>query len=84
MKWDNKESHMSRTVNVNAWIDIDVDLEDIDTDDLVEELQLRNIGVPEGNIEDVTEMFYAFKLGRNDRAMELARKIAQDHTGGIL
>jgi hypothetical protein len=84
MKWDNKESHMSRTVNVNAWVEVDIDLEDIDTDDLVEELQLRNIGVPEGNIEDVTEMFYAFKLGRNDRAMELARKIAQDHTGGIL
>jgi hypothetical protein len=75
---------MSRTVNVNTWVEVDIDLEDIDTDDLVEELQLRNIGVPEGNIEDVTEMFYAFKLGRNDRAMELARKIAQDHTGGIL
>jgi hypothetical protein len=29
-------------------------------------------------------MFYAFKLGRNDRAMELAKKIAQDHVGGIL
>lgn len=75
---------MSRTVNVNAWIDIDVDLEDIDTDDLVEELKSRNVAVPDGNPDDVTEMFYAFKLGRNDRAMELARKIAQDHTGGIL
>jgi hypothetical protein len=75
---------MSRTVSVSAYVDVDVDLEDIDTDDLIEELQIRNVGIPDGNIEDVTEMFYAFKLGRTDRAMELAKKIAQDHVGGIL
>jgi hypothetical protein len=75
---------MSRTVSVNAWVDVDVDLEDIDTEDLIEELKLRNVGVPEGDVDDVVEMFYAFKLGREDRAMELAKKIAQDHVGGIL
>lgn len=78
---------MSRTITQNihiGWIDVDIDLEDIDTDDLIEELQRRNAGVPEGNVEDVTEMFYAFKLGRTERAMELAKKIAQDHTGRIL
>lgn len=75
---------MSRTVSVNAWVDIDVDLEDIDTDDLRDELLARNVGVPEGSVDDVIEMFYAFKLGKNDRAMELAKKIAQDHTGRIL
>lgn len=75
---------MSRTVSVNTWVDIDIDLEDIDTEDLVDELKHRNVGVPEGNIEDVTEMFYAFKLGQTDRAIELAKKIAQDHTGRIL
>jgi hypothetical protein len=75
---------MSRKVSVSAYVDVDVDLEEIDTDDLIEELQRRNVGVPDGNVEDVTEMFYAFKLGRTDRAMELAKKIAQDHVGGIL
>ena len=75
---------MSRTVSISACVDVDVDLEEIDTDDLVEELQQRNVGIPEGNVEDVTEMFYAFKLNRVDRAMELAKKIACDHTGGIL
>jgi hypothetical protein len=77
---------MSRTVSVstNVDIEVDVDLEEIDTDDLIEELQVRKAGIPEGSAEDVTEMFYAFKLGRNDRAMELAKKIAQDHVGGIL
>ena len=75
---------MSRTVSISAYVDVDVDLEEIDTDDLVEELQQRNVGIPEGNVEDVTEMFYAFKLNRVDRAMELAKKIACDHTGRIL
>lgn len=75
---------MSRTVSVNAWVDVDVDLEDIDTDDLVEELQARKVGIPDGNVEDVVEMFYAFKLGKTERAMELAKKIACDHVGRIL
>ena len=75
---------MSRRVNVSTWVDIDVDLEDIDTDDLREELLARNVDLPEGDVNDVTEMFYAFKLGKVDRAMELAKKIAQDHTGRIL
>jgi hypothetical protein len=75
---------MSRYVTVNTWIDISVDMEDIETDDLIEELQSRNVGVPDGNIDDVVEMFYAFKLGNEKRAIELAKKIAQDHTGRIL
>jgi hypothetical protein len=75
---------MSRYVSVSANVDIDVDLEDIDTDDLVEELKSRNVNVPDGNPDDVVEMFYAFKLGQTDRAMELAKKIACDNTGRIL
>lgn len=75
---------MSRTVNVHTYIDINVDLDEIETDDLVKELESRNVGLPDGSTDDVVEMFYAFKLGRNDRAIELAKKIAQDHTGRIL
>lgn len=78
---------MSITVSIEAYVgdvSVDIDLGDIDTDDMLEELRQRNIGVPEGSTEDVTEMFYAFKLGQTDRAMELAKKIAQDHTGRIL
>lgn len=78
---------MSRTItqNVNiGWVDVDIDMEDIDTDDMIEELQRRNVGTPDGRTEDVVEMFYAFKLGRTDRAMELAKKIACDYMGMIL
>lgn len=81
---------MSRTVNVNAhigYINLDIDLDDIDDDDLIAELKARKLD-NQVNLEDtdsdITELFYAFKLGRDDRAMELARKIAQDHTGRIL
>ena len=73
---------MSRYVSVSAWVD--VELNEIETDDLIEELKSRNVGIPEGDVEDVTEMFYAFKLGKNERAMEIAKKIAQNHTGRIL
>lgn len=75
---------MSRSVNVHTYIDINVDLDEIETDDLVEELKSRNVAATESDLEDVTEMFYAFKLGNTYRAMELAKKIACDHTGRIL
>jgi hypothetical protein len=78
---------MSRTVNVSAYVNVDVDLDEIGNDDLISELRSRNLG---GEVdlnsfeEDITEMFYAFKLGQLDRAMELAKKIACNHTGRIL
>ena len=73
---------MSKTISISTWVDIDLD--EIETSDLLEELKDRKIGMPEEIFEDVTEMFYAFKLGHTDRAMELAKKIACDHTGRIL
>lgn len=64
-------------------VDVEVDIDDIDTQDLLDALESRGHS-PDGNLEDITEMFYAFKLGREDRAMELARKVAQEVTGRIL
>jgi len=78
---------MSITVTLDVdvgYVSADVNLGDIDIDDLREELRSRGSGVDEGSIEDVTEMFYAFRLGQTDRAIELAKKIACDHTGRIL
>jgi hypothetical protein len=78
---------MSRTVNVSTYIDVDIDLDDIDDDDLIDELKSRNLS-NRANLadtgEDITEMFYAFRLGNLARAVELAKKIACDHTGRIL
>ena len=69
---------------VTVDVSVDIDLEEIDTIDLQEELQRRNQGYEGATGESITEMFYAFKLGREDRAIELAKKIACDHTGMIL
>lgn len=64
-------------------VDVEVDLSEFDDEDIREEAQSRGFleGDPEG---DILEMFYAFKLGKTEHAMELAKKIAMDHTGKIL
>lgn len=77
------------SVTVTLEVDIgytsaDIDLGDIGIDDLREELRSRGSGVAEDLSDDVVEMFYAFRLGQTDRAIELAKKIACDHTGRIL
>lgn len=74
----------STTVEVE--VDVDISTEDLPNEDLIELCKERGImaGAAEENQNDITEMFYAFRLGRNERAVELARKIAQDYTGRIL
>lgn len=65
-------------------VDVHVDLDDFDDDDLIGECQKRGLSVESDCGDEITEMFYAFKLGRTERAVELARKVAQDHVGMIL
>lgn len=64
-----------------ATIEIEVDLGDIDTDDLLAELRSRN-----ELYDDVfaRKLFEILKLGDEQRAIELARDYAQNVTGGIL
>lgn len=72
----------SRTVTV----DVDVDLDEFETDDLVEELKLRGQGIDEfPEIRpQLDELYYAFKFGREEIALQLARKLVCDATGRIL
>lgn len=65
-------------------VEVDIHSDDLDDDTLREICQERGILAEEDLADDILEMFYAFRLGRDDRAIELARKIAQDHTGRIL
>jgi len=69
---------------MGRYISVHVDLDEFDTDDLVDELQRRNKEVPGSVSSDIRRMFDAFKVGATDRAMAIAREIAQDSTGGIL
>jgi hypothetical protein len=64
-------------------VDVDVDLSNFDSDDLRDELRNRLIEAPDMD-GMLKEMFYAFKLGCDDKAIQLARRIAEEHVGGIL
>ena len=49
-------------------VEVDVDLESFDTDDLLEELELRGSLSPEGNVnakELVEQMYYLHRQGRD-------------------
>ena len=49
-------------------VEVDVDLESFDTDDLLEELELRGSLPPEGNVnakELVEQMYYLHRQGRD-------------------
>lgn len=62
-------------------------LDELDDDDLIEELKQRK-ALPEASppdlSEDVEELFYALKYGTDEKALEVARRIAQEHTGRII
>lgn len=70
---------MSKTVSVT----VDVDLSEFGDYDLL--LELKDRGLIANDIADeLTEMFYAFKLGKEDIAIKIARQISENHTGMIL
>lgn len=68
-----------RTVTV----DVDVDLDEFSDEDIKAEAKERGL-LDYDACDDIVEMFYAFKLGKDARAIELAKNIAQDATGKIL
>jgi hypothetical protein len=71
----------TRTISV----DVDVDLSSFSDDEISEEFFSRSLSDSESvDQADIVAMHEAFYLGRTDRAVELARKIAQDHTGRLL
>lgn len=76
-------------ISVNTWVEVDVDLAEIDTDDLVSELDNRDIDLGNGMCVDKLErlgndLFYALLYGREDKALEAAKRVAEEITGRIL
>jgi hypothetical protein len=74
---------VSVTVNVGG---IDVDLSEISSEDLEAEFLSRGFAVPlnEEIQENIQNMFDAFKIQDDEKAMSLAKKIAVEYTGRIL
>ncbi|MNL50279.1 hypothetical protein D3C87_1732810 [compost metagenome] len=90
--------------------EVEVDLEHVETEDLIKELESRGhevdgaadlddysdgelvaeledrglVDVPMNTREAIDEMFEAFRIGKKDEAIAIARRIAQDTTGRIL
>jgi hypothetical protein len=78
---------MSRTVTIekNVFVDVDVDLADIDTDDLIEELRSRHIdNIDMVDPEDFTRAYELMARGANDQAFSEMRQIIEKATGRIL
>lgn len=69
---------------MSRYVSIEVDLGDFDDEDIKDEYELRGLGEGGMHSGDIEEMYYAFKLGKTERAIELARQIAQNATGKIL
>lgn len=75
---------MPRGILRTVTVDVDIYDDDLDDDDLIEICESRGLMPTIDTEDDVREMFYAFKFGHTDRAMILARKIAEESTGMIL
>lgn len=74
---------MYKTVTV----DVEVSLDDFETDDLVAELESRNVsfgGATEDAVSTLSELHYALKFGLNDKALEVARRYVNDQLGTAL
>lgn len=54
-----------RTVPVETYVTVDIDLEDIDTDDLVEELESRGRIVEGNNIEQLMTIHQLRRTGKS-------------------
>lgn len=72
---------------INVTVDVDVDLSNIDTDDLLDELESRALNNPAltGDIGRMaTRLLELFKQGKDGDAMVIVRDWVQEVTGGIL
>lgn len=71
-----------------VWMNVDVDLGEATDGELIDEIKERGYRVIDDNSYDLSSkhhrLYEAFKLGKTDEAMEIAREIAQDETGRIL
>lgn len=73
-------------------VEVVVDLSDFSTEDLEDELDTRGDRTEEGNVpplggeqsHPVHEIYYAFKFGLNERALELCREYVCNELGVVL
>ncbi|WP_334034719.1 hypothetical protein [Burkholderia cepacia] len=67
-----------------ALITVDVDLRDLDTDDLVEELERRRQNPEQPDDVSIKQIFEAFYVGNESAALDLTKRYIQHATGRVL
>ncbi|HGL4260226.1 MULTISPECIES: hypothetical protein [Burkholderia cepacia complex] len=67
-----------------AWVTVDVDLREIDTDDLIEELERRRKNPEQPDDVSIKQIFEAFYVGNESSALELTKRYIQHATGRVL
>ncbi|UQN51236.1 hypothetical protein L0Y88_09225 [Burkholderia multivorans] len=67
-----------------AWVTVDVDLREIDTDDLIEELERRRNPPEQPDDVSIKQIFEAFYVGNESSALELTKRYIQHATGRVL
>ena len=65
-----------------TWATISIDLGEIDTDDLIREMEQRDKSAPAP--VEASQIFEAFYLGDESAALRLTRQYVQDVTGRVL
>ena len=66
------------------YTEVEHEIEEWDDEDLIAELERRQVEVPGGTSTAVEEMYVAMKFGNRDRALDLLRVYLMDLTGRIL
>ncbi|AQS50515.1 hypothetical protein PAEH1_01280 [Paenalcaligenes hominis] len=74
------------TISIATTVYVDVDLDEIDTDDLIAELGRREVDLGNGIDPDRLErlgndLYYALLYDRNDKALKAAKLVAEEITG---
>jgi hypothetical protein len=74
------------TVTATArYVEVEIDLEDIDTDDLEDELTRRRGGISDGPVTvALSDIYLQLKFGNDDRALEMMRSFVADQMGVVL
>lgn len=71
-------------VTVSKYVDVDVDLDDFDTEELVQELQSRGLDAADkpADVEKVLgRLRLAIQIGQHDRVPDLARDVVNEYYG---
>lgn len=73
-----------KSITKEIEVDIDVDLSDFDTDDLIEELKSRNVNWTENPDLELEDIYKQFAFNNEQKAISLTKKYIEQTLGKTL